>query len=71
MKGQDRILLLCTGVELLWVCSAGLYGWTSAVRHRKNHSSLPRLASAVSEKHVIKQVTICNSNMFVEKKTSL
>lgn len=50
------------------MCSAGLYGLISSVRALRHHSSLPRLAIAVSEKHVIKQVTICNSNMFMKKK---
>lgn len=53
------------------MCSAGLYGWMSAVGHLRDHSSLPRLATAVSEKHVIKQVSIYNNNMFMEKKTKI
>lgn len=51
------VLLVCTGVELHRVCSAALRGWIWSIRGLRDHSSLPRLATAVSEK--IERVSTC------------
>lgn len=40
--GKDRILLLCSGVELRLLWCAGLYGWTLITKGLWDHSSLAR-----------------------------
>lgn len=46
---RDGILLRCTGVELRWPCSVGLYARISPATGLRDHFSLPGLAIVLSE----------------------